>query len=597
MSSSVQLRPLPPAEPARPGRRRRTERLLTAVLVAAVLIAGWARRWTADDAFITFRVVANVLGGAGPVFNAGERVEVATSPLWLAVLTVAEAVVPGDAVAWSSVLLGLALTAAGVGLATRAGHRLLARTPARLAVPLGMVVFAALPPVWDFTTSGLETGLAFGWLGACWWGLVRWAGTGARTRTGAGAPSVLGQRWLLVLLGTGPLVRPDLAVVGVVLLGWLVLSGAGRWWQRVAALAVAGALPVAVEVLRAGYYGLLVPNTAVAKESGRALWGRGAGYLGDLVGPHLLWLPLLVGAGLVAVLARGVVLRRREVSLLLAAVLAAVAHALYVVRVGGDFMHGRLLLPSLFLLLCPVAVVPLTRDRLRAVTALLAVGALWALASVAVLRPGYDGGQVSGTGIADERGHYVRQAGTGHPVTLADHGGTGVLAYTDRVLALAGTDVVVAQPPPPVTVDTPLRRLAPSSGGLVFSVGNAGFYGVAVGTGVRVVDVYGLTDPVAAHLEAPPPGRPGHEKRLPAAWLLARYGSPELARVSGPGLPDAADVAAARVALTCGAAAELVEATSAPLSWTRFVDNVLGAPARTSLRIPTDPQQAEAALC
>ncbi len=40
-----------------------------------------------------------------------------------------------------------------------------------------------------------------------------------------------------------------------------------------------------------------------------------------------------------------------------AVVVAGVLHAAYVVRVGGDFMHGRLLLPGLFLLLCAVAVV------------------------------------------------------------------------------------------------------------------------------------------------------------------------------------------------------------------------------------------------
>ena len=591
MSSSVDLRPAAPPGPPTPpaGSRPRARRLLTAAVVGAVLVAGWARRWTADDAFITFRVVGHLLAGDGPVFNAGERVEVATSPLWLALLTAAEAVVPGTAVAWSSVLLGLALTATGVGLATAGGYRLLAATPARLAVPFGTAVFAALPPVWDFTTSGLETGLAFGWLGTCWWGLVRWAG--------ADAPAVVRPRWLLVLLGLGPLVRPDLAVVSAVLLAWLVVTGAGRWWQRAGALAVAGALPVAVEVFRAGYYGLLVPNTAVAKESGRALWDRGLVYLGDLVAPHLLWLPLLVAAGLAVLVGPGLVLRRREWSLLLAAVLAALAHALYVVRVGGDFMHARLLLPSLFLLLCPVAVVPLPRARARAATALLVVGALWTVASVAVLRPAYDGGRPSGTGIADERGHYARRAGTSHPVTLADHGRTGVLAYSAQVVARDGSDLVVAQVPPPITVGTRLRELAPSSGGVVFSVGNAGFFGVAAGPDVRVVDVYGLTDPVAAHLEAPPPRRPGHEKRFPAAWLLARYGAPQLAERTGEGLPDAADVAAARDALSCGAAAELVEATSAPLTWERFTQNLLGAPARTGLRLPADPQEAASALC
>jgi arabinofuranosyltransferase len=52
-----------------------------------------------------------------------------------------------------------------------------------------------------------------------------------------------------------------------------------------------------------------------------------------------------------------------------AVVFAAVAlvHALYVVRVGGDFMHVRLLMPAIFAFVAPVAVVPLRRNVVVAV--------------------------------------------------------------------------------------------------------------------------------------------------------------------------------------------------------------------------------------
>jgi arabinofuranosyltransferase len=45
-----------------------------------------------EDAFINFRVVDQVFAGHGPVFNAGQRVEAFTSPLWLAVLVAGRAV-------------------------------------------------------------------------------------------------------------------------------------------------------------------------------------------------------------------------------------------------------------------------------------------------------------------------------------------------------------------------------------------------------------------------------------------------------------------------------------------------------------------------
>ena len=279
-----------------PSRRRDLLELgLIAAVAVGVVLLGWSRRWTSDDAFINFRVVGNLLAGNGPVYNAGERVEVATSPLWLLVLTVADAVTPGSDVGWPSVVLGLALTATGVVFAALGARRLASRGPARLAVPFGVVVFGALPPTWDFTTSGLETGLSFGWLGVSFWGLVRWVQGDRRA-----APRPL---WLYVLLGLGPLVRPDFAIISALLLGWLVLASTGSWWRRALGLVAAAVLPVGYQVFRMGYYGLLFPNTAVAKESSRPLWDRGFIYLADLVGPHLLWVPALAAAALLLVVA------------------------------------------------------------------------------------------------------------------------------------------------------------------------------------------------------------------------------------------------------------------------------------------------------
>ena len=573
-----------------PSRRRDLLELgLIAAVAVGVVLLGWSRRWTSDDAFINFRVVGNLLAGDGPVYNAGERVEVATSPLWLLVLTVADAVTPGSDVGWPSVVLGLALTATGVVSAALGARRLTSRGPARLAVPFGIVVFAALPPTWDFTTSGLETGLSFGWLGVSFWGLVRWVQSDRRA-----APRPL---WLYVLLGLGPLVRPDFAIISALLLGWLVLASTGSWWRRALGLVAAAVLPVGYQVFRMGYYGLLFPNTAVAKESSRPLWDRGFIYLADLVGPHLLWVPALAAAALLLVVAPRAGWRPREWSLVAVVVLAAVLHGLYVVRVGGDFMHGRLLMPSLFLALCPVAVVAVHRGRVLVTSALLAVTAVWAVASTVSLRTGYEAA-IAPSGIADERGFYAALAGVEHPVTLEDHGGAGVSAYSDEVAAMAraGEDVIVVQVIP-VTPQTPVEVVAPARDELVFSVANAGFYGVAPGLDVLVIDSFGLTDPVGSHLEAPPPGRPGHEKVMPRGWLLARYGATETTGPRLPGQPPPRFVDSAREALGCGALAELLAATSAPLTWDRFVDNVVGSPDRTSLRIPIGGATARDEFC
>jgi arabinofuranosyltransferase len=348
-----------------------------------------------------------------------------------------------------------------------------------------------------------------------------------------------------------------------------------------------------------GYYGLLVPNTAVAKESGRAVWERGREYLVDFVQPHLLWIPLLFALGVLTVVLPRVGWRRTELLLVVAVEVAALAHTAYVVRVGGDFMHGRFLLPSLFLLLCPVMAVPLLGPAWRGVAVTVGAAALvaWCAVSALVLRPDYLG-SVGPAGIADERSYWAAMAGKEHPVTLTDHGRDSVIPYSDQVATLQdeGADVIVAQLPV-ATAETLVARVAPSSGGVVFAVGNAGFYGVAPGLAVRVVDGLGLTDPIGSHMEAPPPGRAGHEKQLPPAWLLARYGAPELATRTTAGLPAAADVATARATLACGPVRELLEATNEPMSWGRFWDNLTGARSRTSLRIPAAPAEAHERFC
>ena len=56
-----------------------------------ILVGGWSHRWMDEDAFINFRIVDQIFAGHGPVFNAGQRIEAATSPLWLFVLVVGRA--------------------------------------------------------------------------------------------------------------------------------------------------------------------------------------------------------------------------------------------------------------------------------------------------------------------------------------------------------------------------------------------------------------------------------------------------------------------------------------------------------------------------
>jgi arabinofuranosyltransferase len=259
--------------------------LVVMVPVIVVVIMGWQHRWTSDDGFINFRYVDQIRHGNGPVFNAGERVEAFTSPLWLGLLLFLDLILPVR-LEWIAVLSGLVLTAAGIVFAAAGASRLWRHVVGDgPTFPAGLLVFAALPPVWDFATSGLDNALGVAWLGASWWALC-WRVFPQGTRP-AGQMTPWGT---CLLIGLGPLVRPELGLMTAAFLGVLLFAEAS-WRGRVRLVAWALALPLAYEIFRMAYYAAIVPNSALAKEAGASQWGRGWSYLVDFAEPYYLWIP------------------------------------------------------------------------------------------------------------------------------------------------------------------------------------------------------------------------------------------------------------------------------------------------------------------
>jgi arabinofuranosyltransferase len=587
-----------------------------AVPCLIVAVEGFRRRWVAEDAYIDLRVVEQIVAGHGPVFNAHERVEAYTSPLWVAILTVWRAL--HGPLAAGAVAFGLALTVGGLLAAQLAAARLRTgdepvRFPHARAVllPLGALVVAVIPAVWDFTTSGLESGLAFGWLGGTYLALVASATRGAN-RADVGAKAAGRWPWFAraLLVGFGPLVRPDLTIMSAGFLLLLLLEHRRHFpRERRARLALVGAafLPaVAYQIFRMGYFAALVANPAIAKEAARADWTRGWMYLRDFVGVYRLWVPVVTLIAWLAITARG--WRHMRSLFWIVPVFCGLLHALYVVRVGGDFMHGRLFLPSLFCLLLPVMVIDpgsaLRRGgRMRIATAIAtAVVLVWALACALRLRVPYAGGILTESGIADERGFYARTAHAAHPVTPADYAAMPFAEDGRRLAALAATrsrvlridlGVDLSGPPQPADpVDSfPLPRSLDDDIVLVVGRWNIGLAGYIAGPHVQIVDRLGLSDPLAARLAITTRGRAGHEKTLANEWIVARWTD---AVPTGP-IADA--VVAARHALDCGDLAELRHAIADPLTPGRFARNLLLAPKLTALRISDNPFEAERAMC
>jgi hypothetical protein len=282
-----------------------------------------------DDGFIYFRIAENAAHGFGPVFNPGERVDAATSPVWMWLLA-------------ASARLGFSLdvAASSLGIVAAFGAILLcalwalelgaaANPAATAAALLGALLLAADDRFLSYAFSGMETPLcAVAWL----WG-VR-----ALVRAWIQKVPTRGAGWWALLAA---LVRPEfvLLVAGVGLVALVRRSARPVDLMRtlLPALVVGGAY-LAVHT---AYFGSPVPNTWYAKKASDWAHARiGLSYVAGFVRAYP-WVPLI----LVALFIRSL----RAVGLaLVVALLLFVAH---VARLGGDHFEFH----RVFLHVLPVA--------------------------------------------------------------------------------------------------------------------------------------------------------------------------------------------------------------------------------------------------
>jgi arabinofuranosyltransferase len=546
--------------------------LITFASFAAVLLVyaflAFQRRWIADDGLIVGRTVRQILDGSGPVFNGFERAEANTSTLWTYLL-VAFAAITRASIPYLAVFLGILLAVTAVYLGMDATRRLLrARGITGPIVPAAALVVVGMYPFWDYASSGLETGLSFAWIALCWWLLVR----GDRLKLCA------------FVFGLGPLVRPDLGIGAIVYFITLWALHRPTWRNTLKLAAIGMALPVAYEIFRAGYYGVLVPLPGIAKSATNAAWGRGWEYLRDYNHPYFVWVPFVVAIALFAYAMRRRLLAKRELILVAAPVLTGAINMLYVLRVGGDFMHARLLLVPTFAMLLPCFVVPVRRFTKPAIT----VFALWA--AVTIYRVGDGRGHATRGIIGDERYGYTKWTKHPHPINpavfiRADTPGAPNVAHA---LATGQRQLISA-----AGLVTKLNPAYPERAGYV--VGRLGTGGEVAPLDVLVIDTLGLANPLGAHITPTLPGYTGHEKVLPWSWIHADYGDPAADATNEYTTAD--EIAAARRALKCGELKELLDSVREPMSVSRFIANLTGSVRRTRLSIPSDPYEAEQRFC
>jgi arabinofuranosyltransferase len=600
--------------------------LWASVAVVAVLFGwgAWQRRWIADDGLIVLRTVRNLLAGNGPVFNAGERVEANTSVVWTYLVYLGGWLTWPMRLEYVALALALLLSVAGLAMLMLGTGRLFA--PGLLGrravmLPAGALVYIAIPPSRDFATSGLESGLVMAYLGLLWWMMVCWS---QAMRVRPSGRVFIGT--LAFVAGCSVLVRPELALVGGMALIMMLIAAKGR--RRRALIVVAGGLlPVGYQIFRMGYYGLLFPGTALAKDAAGDKWSQGVIYLSNFNRPYALWVPAVLLAALALVLlgggsrpwwtrhtpptrhgplARSV---QSPTAVVVFIFVSGLLQALYWIRQGGDFMHGRVLLAPMMCLLAPVAVVPvvfpdgtgLSREAgywlAGAVSALWMATAGWSLWAANSPGMGDDATRVTYSGIVDERRFYAQATGHAHPLTAADY-----LDYPRMravLVALNNTPQGALLLPsgnydqwdlvPPVQPQPPAPPPAPQKGPHTVFFTNLGMVGMNVGLDVRVIDQIGLANPLAQHTARLQHGRIGHDKNLFPDWVIAD--GPWVKWYPGvPGYLDEKFVQQAAAALQCPATQQILNSVRAPMGFHRFVSNFLHSYEFTKYRIDRVPR-------
>jgi arabinofuranosyltransferase len=440
-----------------------------ASLAVASLLVGYAtfvNAWCGDDPYITLRTVDNAIRGYGLTWNPYERVQVFTDPLWALLLTGTYAVTREGY--FTTMFASLALSVAVVAVLHFA-----ARDRPWWASTLAALLLVGSKAYVDYSTSGLENPLTH-LLVALFFARflfdderVDW--TEARVT------------WLVLLATLVYLNRADAVLAVAPALAW-VLWDARALGRRAARALVVGALPAfAWTALALVYYGFPFPNTAYAKLNGGHLLGwvhpNGIAYFANSLRVDPLTLTL-VGATIALGARAALGSRSRRIALL--PIAGAAAYLVYVMRIGGDYMSGRLF--ALPMLLAVIAILRLVRDWRAGLTIALAgtvlavLGPRTPLASAGAYAPI----PIDRTHIRDERGDYFPRSGL--LLVLGQH-----------------------RPDPGYTRPTGDSPDAPQT--LVW--GAIGYYGFTRGPAWDTIDNLGLSDPLLARLQG---------RRLDEAW-------------------------------------------------------------------------------
>ncbi len=451
---------------------------LSIFLVLFFLVVAIRNAWLCEDSYIIFRTVDNFINGYGLRWNAAERVQSYTSPLWMFVLTTLYFIT--DEIYYSVIFFSLAVSFLVVFLTV---SRIAKSTWSKVLVATALVFSKAFV---DFSTSGLENPLGHLLLVVF---LLRYF-SALEDPDRIDAKQVF---YLSLVAALGTITRLDYGVIFFPPLAFVAFKSQLKF--RSLLWIGAGFAPfVFWEIFSIIYYGFPFPNTAYAKlntgVSASLLAEQGLYYLRST----LNWDPLTVFVLLCALVASFLSLKKEKMFIFLS--LGIILHLLFIIKVGGDFMSGRFMT---MIYLCSTAILARAfRDSKIPLAGLSVMAVMLGLAtaqSPLISNASKKNKEHDRAGVADERGRYYDGFGLFR---------TARNRYFDRTTwAAKGIKE---------------RQL----GEHVVQYGMIGVYGYYAGPKVHIVDHLALADPLLARLPAMLPGkwRIGHFKReVPKGYL------------------------------------------------------------------------------
>ncbi len=455
---------------------------LVLVAIAIGIVHAYSLRYVNDDCFVSFRYAKNLVDGRGLVYNAEERVEGYTNFLWT--MLIAGGMKLGFDPVPFSMVAGVCFFVLSLLACAVLSLKLQGRSPAALAgIPLTAIALSLHRDYAAHATSGMETSMyAFFVLAAF---VLLSLKHSRATLSGAG-----------VALTLAMMTRPDGVVFLAAALAYLLLVSPGRVRACFFLLAPVVVLFVPYWFWRYQYFGYFFPNAFYAKSVALPYYAQGLEYI------RLYWktyyvaalLPILAIVALAGSRPRFAEIVRVKSFLArfgatddtsrpeILALFFTVAYLAFIVRLGGDFMFARFLIP----------VTPMAWFLLESLAGRVAPGRLgYVLGAVVIAGTFFRYDQYRDNSfvgyVADEARYFT----VDQPLERSQHDGKTLAGCFDglpvRVAVWAGQLRLAYYADPPYVIE--------SSGG--------------------------ITDAAVAHQQITGRGRPGHEK-IPSLEYLVR---------------------------------------------------------------------------